>query len=59
MNEQEALAHVLGVTRHPWMIVPCSGCGIACRPVIPLGCFCVRCVALQRQGVESSRKGGG
>ncbi len=51
MNEHEALAHVLGVTRHPWMIVPCSGCGTACRPVIPLGCFCIKCYAASlRQG---------
>lgn len=31
--------------RHPWMVVPCSDCGIGCRPVMPLGCFCVKCHA--------------
>ncbi len=47
-DELEALARRLGVIRHPSMVVPCSGCGIGCRPVMPLGCFCVTCVAAQR-----------
>lgn len=50
-RELEDLARELGVTRHPSMTVPCSGCGVVCRPVEPLGCFCVRCVAKQREPI--------
>ncbi len=49
MSELDQLARSLGVMRHAWMVIPCSGCGIACHPVIPLGCFCIKCYATQRQ----------
>jgi len=44
----DELARRLGVSRHPWMVVPCSRCGIGCRPVMPLGCFCVTCYAVMK-----------
>ncbi len=44
----DQFARMLGVRRHPTMLIPCSGCGIGCRPVEPLCCFCISCYAAQR-----------
>lgn len=50
MNELDELARSLGVTRGKATIVKCSGCGVGCYAVQPLGCFCIRCYAASQRG---------
>lgn len=55
--ELDKLAATLGVRRNKGLVIPCSGCGVACHPCGQLypgapyvrgglcECFCVTCVA--------------
>ncbi len=47
------LAASLGVVRNKRIIVPCSGCGVGCYAVEPLGCFCVKCYAAQKRSTSA------